>query len=134
MKKIIYTEKAPKPIGPYSQAIEFNNLIFTSGQIAMDKEGNLVDGGIKEQTKIILENIKNILEAAGSSINNCLKTTVYLKDMNDFADMNEIYLSYFLESSPSRTTVEVNKLPKDAKICIDVIAYSSISYSNLDIV
>jgi 2-iminobutanoate/2-iminopropanoate deaminase len=125
MKEIIYTKEAPEPIGPYSQAIKFNtNLIFTSGQIAIDpKTGNLISGDIKVQTRQALENLKNLLQAGGSDISKVIKTTVFLKDMNEFASMNEVYTQYFGESKPARATVEISRLPKDALMEIDAIAY-----------
>jgi 2-iminobutanoate/2-iminopropanoate deaminase len=126
MKKILYTDKAPKPIGPYSQAIhyvEFNGLFFTSGQIALNSEGNIVSDDIKEQTKTVCENLKHILEEHGSSLNNTMKTTVFMKNISEFPLMNEVYALYFGNASPARSTVEVAKLPKDAKVMIEVIAH-----------
>jgi 2-iminobutanoate/2-iminopropanoate deaminase len=123
-KETIYTKNAPQPIGPYSQAVKFNNLIFTSGQIPIDpSSGKLIDGDIKAQTKQTIENLKNILEAGGSDISKVLKVTVFLKDITEFAAMNEVYAEYFGESKPARSTVEAARLPKDAKIEIDVVAY-----------
>lgn len=123
MKEIIYTEKAPKPIGPYSQAVKIGNLIFVSGQIPLDpKSNNVVNGGIKEQTAQVLENIKAILEAAGSGLDKVLMSFVYLKNMNDFQGFNEVYSKYFKDNPPARVTVEVSKLPKDVLIEIAVIA------------
>jgi 2-iminobutanoate/2-iminopropanoate deaminase len=123
MKEIIYTEKAPKPIGPYSQAVKIGNLIFVSGQIPLDpKSNNVVNGGIKEQTAQVLENIKAILEASGSGLNKVLMSFVYLKNMNDFQGFNEVYSMYFKDNPPARVTVEVSKLPKDVLIEIAVIA------------
>ncbi len=122
-KKIIYTEKAPKPIGPYSQAIIAGDFIFTSGQIPIDPKTNqLVQGDIKEQTKQVLENLKAILEEAGVTFDDVVKVTVYMKDLNEFSAMNEIYSEYFKNSPPARTTVEVSRLPRDVKIEIDLIA------------
>jgi 2-iminobutanoate/2-iminopropanoate deaminase len=123
MKNILYSEKAPEPIGPYSQAIGFENLIFTSGQIALDKSGTIKSDDIKEQTKAVIENLKHVLGDNGSSLENVLKTTVYLNNMNDFTEMNEVYAQYFSKSMPARSTVEVARLPKDVKVEIDVIAY-----------
>ncbi len=123
-KKSVYSKGAPEPIGPYSQAIVVNNLLFTSGQIAIDpKTGNLVAGDIKSQTRQTLENIKNILEAGGSGVSNVIKTTVFLKNIGDFAEMNEVYAEYFGESKPARSTVEASKLPKDALVEIDAVAF-----------
>ena len=127
-KEFIYTKHAPKPIGPYSQAIkiknDFQNLIFTSGQIPIDPStGSIIEGGIKEQTNKVLENIKALLVEAGTDIQHVVKTTVFLKNMSDFAAMNEVYSEYFSISKPARSTAEVARLPKDALIEIDVIAY-----------
>jgi 2-iminobutanoate/2-iminopropanoate deaminase len=120
---LIYTKNAPEPIGPYSQAVKANELIFTSGQIAIDPTtGEVIPGGIKEQTRQVLENLKAVLESAGSGIAHVLKTTVFLKDMNDFAQMNEVYSEYFRDSKPARSTVQVARLPKDALVEIEVVA------------
>jgi 2-iminobutanoate/2-iminopropanoate deaminase len=122
MKKVIYTEKAPKPIGPYSQGIINENLLFTAGQIGIDlKTGELAEG-IKEQTKLCLEYIKAIVEAAGSSMKKILKTTVYLSNMSNFNEMNEVYKQYFQEEYPVRSTVEVSRLPKNALVEIEAVA------------
>ncbi len=119
----IYTEKAPKPIGPYSQAIKYENLVFISGQIAIDPISNeFINGDIQTQTKIILENIKAILEEAGLNMNHVIKTTIYLKNLEDFPVVNQIYGKYFTDHKPARATVEVSRLPKDALIEIEVIA------------
>lgn len=123
MQKHINTEAAPKPIGPYSQAVNFRRLIFTSGQVALNENGVIATEDIKEQTKIVIENLRNILKEGGSSLFNVVKTTVYLKDMNDFAQMNEVYDEFFGKALPARSTVEVSRLPKDAKVEIDVIAF-----------
>jgi len=127
-KEIIHTKKAPEPIGPYSQAIKLSEenpyFIFTSGQVAIDPEtGNFTGGDIKQQTRQTLENIKNILHEAGSELKRVIKTTVFIKNMDDFAAMNEIYAEYFSESIPARSTVEVARLPKDALVEIETIAY-----------
>ncbi|AFK22363.1 RidA family protein [Pyrococcus sp. ST04] len=123
-REIIYTEKAPKPIGPYSQAIKAGNFLFIAGQIPIDPEtGELVKGDIKEQTRRVLENIKAILEAAGYSLEDVVKVTVYLKNMDDFAAMNEVYSEYFGESKPARAAIEVSRLPKDVLVEIEAIAY-----------
>ncbi|MEW6329309.1 MAG: RidA family protein [Candidatus Micrarchaeota archaeon] len=123
MRKTISTGRAPKAIGPYSQAILSGNLIFVSGQLPIDPATNaLVEGGVKEQTTRSLENLKAILEEAGSSLEKVLKTTVYLKNMNDFPAMNEIYGNYFKEAPPARATVEVARLPKDALVEIKCVA------------
>ena len=118
--------KAQKTVGPYSQGIIFGNLIFVSGQIGIDPKSNNLGEDIEEQTKQVLENLKNVLKAAGSDINNVLKTTVYLADMEDFPLMNEIYASYFNKPYPARATVEVSNLPKGALIEIDCIAFIKI--------
>jgi len=123
--EIIYTKNAPEPIGPYSQAIKLNsvNLMYSSGQVAINPStGNIINGGIKEQTKQVLENIKAVLTESGTGLNNVFKTTVFLKDMNDFTAMNEVYAEYFGEVKPARSTVEVARLPKDALVEIEVIA------------
>lgn len=126
MKKHLLSDKAPKPIGPYSQAVEFENLIFTSGQIALDTHGKIVSSEIEEQTKKVIENLKNILEDNGSSLENVIKTTVFLKDMIDFNSMNEVYNTYFGTSLPARSTVEVSRLPKDVRVEIEAIAFKKI--------
>ncbi len=123
MKEVVFSGDAPRPIGPYSQAVKVGNFLFISGQIPADKDGNLVEGDIKAQTRQVLENIKAILEAAGAGLENVVKVTVYLKDMNDFGAMNEVYSEYFGESKPARAAVEVSRLPKDVKIEIEAIAY-----------
>jgi 2-iminobutanoate/2-iminopropanoate deaminase len=123
MKKLLFSRVAPKPIGPYSQAVEFGDLIFTSGQIPLDMEGKIKGTDIKTQTRTVLQNLMHILEDNRSSLNHVIKTTVYLKDMNEFAEMNEVYADFFAESLPARTTVEVSRLPKDVKVEIDVVAY-----------
>ncbi|MBI3752726.1 MAG: RidA family protein [Deltaproteobacteria bacterium] len=122
-KEIIITDRAPGAIGPYSQAIKANGFIFVSGQIPIDPDTNdLVKGDIAEQTSRVLKNIKNILEAAGSSLESVIKTTVYLKDLQKFGDMNQVYSEFFTASFPARATVEVSNLPKGADIEIDAIA------------
>jgi len=123
MKNILYSKEAPEPIGPYSQAIGFEKLIFTSGQIALDRTGTIKSDNIKEQTKTVIENLRHVLDDNGSSLENVLKTTVYLCNMNDFTEMNEVYSQYFDKSMPARSTVEVARLPKNVKVEIDVIAY-----------
>lgn len=123
MKKAISTQNAPKAIGPYSQGVSFGDLIFTSGQIPVNPATSEIPAGIKEQTKQVLSNISAVLEAAGSSMDKVLKTVVSIKDMNDFAAMNEVYASFFKEPFPARTTVEVARLPKDVLVEIEAIAY-----------
>lgn len=123
MKQVIHTEQAPKAIGPYSQAIKANGLLFVSGQLPADKDtGELAAGGIEAQTRQSLENVKAILTAAGSSLAAVVKTTVFLKSMDDFASMNAVYATYFTENCPARACVQVAKLPKDAMVEIEVIA------------
>lgn len=124
MRTIIATEKAPAAIGPYSQANKFGNLVITSGQLPIDMATGAFPEGIEAQTKASLENVKTILENAGSSIDKVLKTTVFLKDINDFAAMNGVYATFFSEGSyPSRSAIEVARLPKDALVEIEAIAY-----------
>ena len=123
MKQAISTKQAPAAIGPYSQAIQVGNLVYTSGQIPIDPAtGTFVEGGIKEQTRQSLTNIKAILEEAGTSMSNVVKTTVFMADMNDFADMNAIYAEFFSEPYPTRSAVAVKTLPKGALVEIEVIA------------
>ena len=123
MKDIIATTNAPQAIGPYSQATKANGLIFTAGQIALvPATGQVIEGGIAAQTERVMENLKGVLEAAGSSLHKVVKTTVFLKDMGDFAAMNEVYGRYFTTAPPARSTVEVARLPKDVRVEIDVIA------------
>lgn len=123
MKEIISTEQGPKAIGPYSQAVRANGFIFISGQGALDPAtGALVEGGIAQQTARALDNLKAIVEVAGSSLDHAVKVTVFLKDMNDFAAMNEVYARYFPKNRPARTTVEVARLPRDLRVEIDLIA------------
>lgn len=125
MKEIVTTERGPKPIGPYSQAIKAKGFIFLSGQVALDpKTGQLVAGGISQQTERVMENLKAILEAAGSNLHHVVKTTVFLKDMNDFPAMNEVYGRYFTAAPPARATVEAARLPKDALVEIELVAVS----------
>ena len=121
--KVISTQKAPAAIGPYSQAIQVGTLVYTSGQIPIDPAtGTFVDGGIKEQTRQSLTNVKAILNEAGLDLNNVVKTTVFLADMNDFAEMNSVYAEFFTEPYPARSAVAVKTLPKGALVEIEVIA------------
>ena len=121
--KVISTKKAPAAIGPYSQAIQVGNLIYTSGQIPIDPAtGNFVEGGIKEQTRQSLTNIQAILEEAGLAMGNVVKTTVFMADMADFADMNSVYAEFFSEPYPARSAVAVKTLPKGALVEIEVVA------------
>ena len=124
-KLIIKTDKAPLPIGPYNQAVRIGDLIYTAGQIPLDaKSSQVIDGGITEQTKLVIEHLKNILQAAGSSLDKAVKATVFLKDMNDFAAMNAVYAQHFkAETAPARSTVQVSRLPKDVLVEIEIVAY-----------
>jgi 2-iminobutanoate/2-iminopropanoate deaminase len=123
MRQVISTGSAPKAIGPYSQAIRAAGLLFLSGQVPLDPAtGTLVEGDIGKQTERVMENLKAVLVAAGSSMERAVKMSVFLKDMNDFAAMNEVYGRYFPEDPPARTTIEAARLPKDARIEIDMIA------------
>ena len=123
MKRIIKTEDAPKAIGPYSQAVVAGGFVFASGQIPTDPAtGQFVEGGVSEQTRQVLRNLSKVLEAAGTGLERVVKTTVFLADMNDFAAMNEVYARFFGENPPARSTVEAARLPRDARVEIDVIA------------
>ena len=123
MKDVIATEKAPKALGPYSQAIHANGLVFCSGQVAIDPATNqVVSGDVAAQTERVLNNLTGVLQAAGTSLDKAVKTTVFLKSMNDFAAMNEVYGKFFSAQPPARSTVEVARLPKDVLVEIDVIA------------
>lgn len=123
MKQTISSGKAPKAIGPYSQAVVYGGMAYLSGQIAIDPaSNNLIEGGVAAQTGRVLENLKAVLEACGSSLDLVLKTTVFLKDMADFQAMNEVYGRYFSNNPPARSTVQAAKLPRDVSVEIDVIA------------
>jgi 2-iminobutanoate/2-iminopropanoate deaminase len=123
MREVIATNDGPKAIGPYSQAIKANGLVFLSGQIALDPATQqLISGDVAAQTERVLQNLAGILKAAGSSLQQVVKTTVFLKNMSDFAAMNDVYGRYFTEAPPARSTVEVARLPKDVLVEIDVIA------------
>ncbi|HUN63257.1 MAG TPA: RidA family protein [Candidatus Sulfotelmatobacter sp.] len=123
MKEVILTARGPKPIGPYSQAIKANGLLFVSGQVALDPAtGEFVGTDVRQQTERVFENLKGILEASGVSFHHVVKTTVFLKDMNDFAAMNEVYGRYFSAAPPARSTVQAARLPKDALVEIELIA------------
>ncbi len=123
MKDVISTEKGPKAIGPYSQAIRANGFIFVSGQVAFDPAtGQLVEGDVAKQTARVLDNLKAIIAAAGSSLDKAVRATVFLKDMSDFTAMNEVYGRYFPHQPPARSTVEVARLPRDVRVEIDLIA------------
>ena len=122
-KKIIFTEQAPKAIGPYSQAIRTESTVFTAGQVGLDPAtGELVSGGIEAQTRQVLNNLKHVLEASDSGLRYVVKTTVFLKDMNDFAKMNAVYGQFFAENPPARSTVAVAALPKGALVEIEAVA------------
>lgn len=124
MKEIIATTKAPAAIGPYSQAVKLGNLIYTSGMIPLVPETmQIVEGDVQKQTRQVLENLKVLLESAGSSLENVIKTTVFIKDMNEFPRINEIYGEYFNVKQPARSCVEVARLPKDVLVEIEVVAY-----------
>ena len=123
MKKIISTDRAPKAIGPYSQAVVTNGFAFLSGQIPLDPATNqMIEGDITAQTERVFENMKGLLEACGSSLGQVVKTTVFIKDMGEFAKMNEVYARYFPENPPSRSTIEAARLPRDVRIEIECIA------------
>ncbi len=125
-KQVIQTSNAPSAVGPYSQAIIANGMVFTAGQVPLiPGTKTLVEGGIKEQAHQVLTNVKAILEASGTSLEKVVKTTVFLSDMNDFAAMNEVYATFFPENPPARSTVQVARLPLDAKIEIETIALAS---------
>lgn len=119
--KTINTKKAPEALGPYSHAMVVNNLVFTSGQIPLDTEGNIVSDDVKEQTKQVLDNLSVVLEEAGSDLNSVVKATIFISDMNEFQQINEVYGSYFNEPQPARSCVEVARLPKDVKVEIEVV-------------
>ena len=122
-KRIITTDKAPKAIGPYSQGVLAGDFLFVSGQIPIDPKTNqIIEGDIALQTKQVLENIKGILESCGASMNNVVKATLYIKDMDEYGRINEVYSAYLGNVQPARSTVEVKRLPKDVRIEIDVIA------------
>lgn len=120
--KFVATDKAAAAIGPYSQGVVSGGMFYSSGQIPLTATGELVDGSIADQTHQVFSNLKAVLAEAGSSLNDVIKTTVFIKDMNDFAALNEIYASYFGDHKPARSTVEVARLPKDVKVEIEVIA------------
>ncbi|MFS1510851.1 RidA family protein [Chengkuizengella sp. SCS-71B] len=121
--QFVHTDSAPKAIGPYSQAVKVERFIYTSGQIPLDVNGNIVEGGIKEQTHQVFKNLEAVLQEAGASFQNVVKATVFLKDMNFFIDVNEIYASYFGDHKPARSAVEVARLPKDVLVEIELVVY-----------
>ncbi|KML41506.1 RidA family protein [Cytobacillus firmus] len=120
--KVIQTNQAPAAIGPYSQGITVNNLFYSSGQIPLTAEGVMVDGDVKEQTHQVFKNLQAVLEEAGASLNTVVKATVFIKDMNEFGAINEVYGEYFSTHKPARSCVEVARLPKDALVEIEVVA------------
>src|SRR5712691_6475545 len=123
MKNVVITDRGPKPIWPYSQAIKANGFVYLSGQVALDpKTGEMAGADIRQQTERVFENIKGILEAAGANLHHVVKTTVFLKDLNDFSVMNEVYARYFAGHAPARSTVQVARLPRDVRVEIDLIA------------
>ena len=124
MKKIVRTDKAPLPVGPYNQAVVINGLVFTAGQIAIDPATNqLLPGDVETQTRLVMENLGALLNAAGASLERVIKTTIFLKDMNDFPRVNAVYGSFFeAANAPARSTVEVSRLPKDVLVEIECIA------------
>ena len=127
VKQIIATEHAPQAIGPYSQAVLAGGFVFASGQIPIDPEtSRFVEGGIAEQTEQVLRNVSNLLEAAGTSLARVVKTTVFLADMNDFAAMNEVYARFFGTEPPARSTVQAARLPRDARVEIEVVALAGL--------
>lgn len=119
--QVIATDKAPAAIGPYSQAVKLGNLLFTSGQIPLNANGELIEGGIEEQTHQVFQNLKAVLAEAGATLTDVAKATVFIKDMNQFAALNTIYASYFGDHKPARSTVEVARLPKDVLVEIELI-------------
>jgi 2-iminobutanoate/2-iminopropanoate deaminase len=118
----VFSKEAPAPIGPYSQAVRLDGLVFTSGQVALNTAGELVGTGIVEQTEQVMKNLTAVLAAAGTSLQRVIKTTVFLADLNDFGEMNEVYGRFFAGTKPARSTVQVARLPKDARVEIEVIA------------
>ncbi|NSL52884.1 RidA family protein [Calidifontibacillus erzurumensis] len=120
--RAIHTNEAPAAIGPYSQGIIVNNLFYSSGQIPLTPEGKMVEGDIEAQTHQVFANLKAVLKEAGASLDTVIKTTVFIKDMNDFSKLNEVYAQYFTDHKPARSCVEVARLPKDALVEIEVVA------------
>lgn len=120
--EFVQTDNAPAAIGPYSQAVKYNGLVYTSGQIALTPEGEMLEEDVVKQTHQVLKNLSAVLEEAGSSLQNVIKTTIFIADMGDFATINEIYESYFKDHKPARATVAVKTLPKNALVEIDAIA------------
>ena len=120
--KVVNTSKAPEALGPYSHATVINGLVFTSGQIPLNVDGEIVSDDVKAQTKQVLENVKVVLDEAGSDIDSVIKATIFIADMNEFQNINEVYGEYFAKHQPARSCVEVARLPKDVKVEIEVIA------------
>lgn len=130
-KKIIFTDKAPKAIGPYSQAVRIESLVFTAGQAGLDPiTGELIEGGIEAQTRQVLTNLKNVLEAADSGLEYAIKTTVFLTNMNDFTKMNAVYSEFFTENPPARSTIAAAALPKGALVEIEVVALLRVAHGD----
>jgi 2-iminobutanoate/2-iminopropanoate deaminase len=126
MKKVIFTDKVPSPIGPYSQGLMVGDTLYLSGQIALDAATNkVIKGSIKDETRMVMENLKALLEAAGLNMDNVVKSTIFLKDMNNFVHVNEAYGSYFSKDFPARATIEASRLPKDAnvEICMEAVRF-----------
>jgi 2-iminobutanoate/2-iminopropanoate deaminase len=121
-KRIVLSKQAAAPIGPYSQAVAANGFIFTAGQIPLDPSGQMVQGDVKAQTRQVIANLKAVLEAGGSGLDKVVKTTVFLKDMGEFPAMNEVYGEFFSKEPPARSTIEVARLPKDARVEIEAVA------------
>ncbi len=125
-KTVIYSAQAPEPIGPYSQAVQAGNMLFISGQIAIQKSsGNIITGNIEAETQQVMENLDHVLKAAGMNFSHVVKSTIFLKDMNNFPKVNEIYGKHFQQQPPARETVEVSRLPKDVNVEISCIAVAS---------
>lgn len=123
MKDRVQTDDAPRAIGPYSQAVKANGFVFASGQIPLDPQTmQIIEGGVREQTERVMKNLQAVLEAAGSSFDRVVKTTVFLADLNDFTEMNEVYGRFFGDAPPARSTVEVARLPRDVRVEIDAMA------------
>ena len=123
MKTIVRTDRAPAPVGPYNQAVKAGGFVYTAGQIAIDPKTNTVkNGSVADQTRLVLNNLKAVLEAAGSGLEKVVRTGVFLKNMDDFAEMNSVYAEFFTENAPARSAVEVSRLPKDVLVEIDCVA------------
>lgn len=122
MKKAFVTDRAPKPVGPYSQAVQAGSFLFLAGQVPLTPDGKMIEGDVVEQTRQVLNNLKAVLEKAGATMDQVVKTTIFLKDLGDFETVNRVYSEYFTEPYPARSTVEASKLPKGARLEIDAIA------------